>query len=158
MDSSQGHHFLRHAVGLALTVGLLSSCGGGGGDDGADDGGYGAPASTAAGPTTDQATDQATDDATDEATDDDMAAPVTVVISDFAYDVPDAVAPGAEITVRNDDNVGHTVTSDDDGATFDVAVGPGEEVTFTAPDEPGDYDFFCRPHPNMTATLVVEEG
>ena len=150
MDSSQGHLFLRYAAGLTLTVGLLSSCG-----SGADDGGYGAPPPTTSSPTADQANDDATGDATG---DDVMAAPVVVVISGFSFVVPDTVVPGAEITVRNEDNVGHTVTSDDDGATFDVTVPAGDEVTFTAPDEPGDYDFFCRPHTDMRSTLVVAEG
>lgn len=79
----------------------------------------------------------------------------TIVISDFAYQVPDTVSPGAEITVANEDDVGHTVTADDDGL-FDVAVDPGGTATFTVPDEPGQYGFYCRPHPHMTATVVVE--
>ena len=80
---------------------------------------------------------------------------VVITIEEFAYDLPDAVPPGAEITVRNMDGVGHTVTADEGGA-FDVVVGPGEEVTFTAPSEAGEYPFHCTPHPAMTATLVVE--
>ena len=64
-------------------------------------------------------------------------------------------AAGAEITVRNVDGVGHTVTADE-GEAFDVVVGPGSEVTFTAPTEEGEYPFHCTPHPAMTGTLVVE--
>lgn len=119
---------------LALTVGLLSSCGGG-----SDEPGGGTSAGT-------------TDAGTGE-----QAASDVIVISDFAYQVPDSVAPGATVTIRNEDDQGHTVTSDDE-STFDVNVGPGQEVTFTVPEEPGEYPFFCRPHPNMTATLVVEAG
>lgn len=79
---------------------------------------------------------------------------VVITISDFAYEVPETVEPGAEITVHNEDDVGHTVTSDEEGV-FDVPVGPGEEATFTVPSEAGDYPFHCTPHPSMTATLVV---
>lgn len=76
-----------------------------------------------------------------------------ITISDFTYQVPETVEPGATITVRNEDGVGHTVTSDD--GVFDVAVGPGEEATLTVPEEPGEYSFHCTPHPQMTSTLVV---
>src|SRR5690625_2935241 len=83
------------------------------------------------------------------------AAGVVIVISDFTYDVPDSVPAGAQIAVRNDDDVGHTVTSDEEGM-FDVAVAPGEEAVLTVPDQPGEYPFHCTPHPTMTATLMVE--
>jgi plastocyanin len=79
---------------------------------------------------------------------------VVITILDFSYDVPASVPAGAEVTVRNEDGVGHTVTSDEEGV-FDVAVGPGEEATFTAPDQAGEFPFHCIPHPTMTATLVV---
>ncbi|NYF97544.1 cupredoxin domain-containing protein [Janibacter cremeus] len=80
---------------------------------------------------------------------------VTITISDFTYSVPDSVPAGAEITVTNSDEVGHTVTADS-GDTFDVAVEPGATVTFTAPESAGEYAFHCIPHPAMTSTLVVE--
>ncbi|WP_159621672.1 cupredoxin domain-containing protein [Ruania rhizosphaerae] len=79
----------------------------------------------------------------------------TLVISDFTYQVPEGLSAGETITVRNEDSVGHTVTSDEEGI-FDVSVGPGEEVAFTVPDAAGEYPFHCTPHPNMTATLTVE--
>jgi len=77
-----------------------------------------------------------------------------ITITDFEFTLTGAVEPGATITVTNEDNVGHTVTSDEDGI-FDVAVGPGETVTFTAPDEAGDYPYHCTPHPNMVSVLTV---
>jgi plastocyanin len=78
-----------------------------------------------------------------------------IVMSDFAYSVPATVPAGATVTVRNEDAVAHTVTSDEPGV-FDVAVDPGQEMELTVPDSAGDYPFHCTPHPNMTATLVVE--
>ncbi len=79
---------------------------------------------------------------------------VVITILEFSYDVPASVPAGAEVTVRNEDGVGHTVTSDEDGL-FDVVIGPGEEATFTAPAQAGEFGFHCIPHPSMTATLVV---
>lgn len=84
----------------------------------------------------------------------DAAEEVVITISNFTFDVPDTIAPGTQVTIRNEDRVGHTVTSDEDGL-FDVLVGGGQEATFTVPDQPGEYPFFCRPHPNMVATLVI---
>lgn len=82
------------------------------------------------------------------------AALITIV--DFDYETTGTIEPGAEITVTNEDNVGHTVTSDEEGL-FDVEVGPGETVTFTAPQEPGEYSYYCIPHPAMVSSLVVED-
>ena len=87
------------------------------------------------------------------ATAEEPAEKIVITISDFAFDVPESVPPGAEVTVVNEDGSFHTVTADD--GTFDVGARKGEPVTFTAPDEPGEYPFHCTPHPNMTATLVV---
>ena len=87
----------------------------------------------------------------------DTSAEAIIVIADFSYQVPESVPAGASVTVWNEDEVGHTVTADE-GGLFDVAVGPGEQVTFTAPAEPGEYPFHCIPHPHMTATLGVSDG
>lgn len=83
------------------------------------------------------------------------SAEVVIEIKDFKFKVPDSVPAGATVTVRNDDSVGHTVTSDE-GGVFDVPVGPGEEAQLTVPAQPGEFPFHCTPHPSMTATLVVE--
>ena len=89
---------------------------------------------------------------TPEITVEEGAALITIV--DFDYETTGTIEPGAEVTVHNEDNVGHTVTSDEDGL-FDVEVGPGETVTFTAPDEPGEYSYYCIPHPSMVSVLTV---
>ncbi|MBT9254590.1 cupredoxin domain-containing protein [Phycicoccus sp. MAQZ13P-2] len=67
---------------------------------------------------------------------------------------PTSVAPGATVTVTNDDSQAHTVTSDDGG--FDVKVGSGQTVTMTAPDSAGRYGFVCSFHANMSGVLVAE--
>jgi len=64
--------------------------------------------------------------------------------------------PGAKITVRNQDDQNHTVTSAPKGV-FDVTVnGGGGTATLTAPAKPGSYIFVCTFHANMTGTLVVK--
>ncbi|WP_051399640.1 cupredoxin domain-containing protein [Haloechinothrix halophila] len=83
------------------------------------------------------------------------AAPAKIRIKDFEFTLPDSVAPGAEITVTNEDNTAHTVTATEQGG-FDTNIQGGETATFTAPSEPGSYPLECTFHPSMTGTLVVE--
>jgi plastocyanin len=82
-------------------------------------------------------------------------AATTIYISEFAYRVPDSVAPGAKLTIVNADADAHTVTSDTPG-NFDVTVSGKSQATFTAPTKPGSYPFFCAFHRYMTSTLVVK--
>lgn len=78
----------------------------------------------------------------------------TISIADFAFSTLDPVAAGSTVTVTNSDGAPHTLTAVDGG--FDTGnVGGGESITFTAPSEPGIYEFFCAIHPNMTGQLVV---
>ncbi|MBG6184788.1 plastocyanin [Arthrobacter sp. CAN_A214] len=79
---------------------------------------------------------------------------VLITIADFEYVMPESIAPGAMVTVINEDDAPHTVTAEDDGG-FDVDVQGGETVTFTAPDEPGEYAVICVYHPGMSSTLVI---
>lgn len=84
------------------------------------------------------------------------AAGQTVTIKNFAFS-PSVIKakPGQIITVINKDFAGHSLTSDDD--KFDTGIlGRGESGTITAPTAPGNYGFFCTPHPFMKGTLVVE--
>ena len=78
-----------------------------------------------------------------------------ITITDFEFDGPSSVAPGAEVTVENSDSSTHSVTSEDDSFT-EVIVEADASGTFTAPMEPGEYEYVCKFHPEMTATLVVE--
>ena len=69
-----------------------------------------------------------------------------------------AVEMGAEVTIEltNGGGVSHSWTSSD--LDVEVEAGSGEEasVTFTAPNEPGSYDFFCKFHPDeMQGTISV---
>ena len=77
-----------------------------------------------------------------------------LTIKDFAYSGPGKVAPGTEITVKNDDDAAHTVTADGEGG-FDVILQPGKSATFKAPSKAGEYDYHCTYHANMRGTLSV---
>lgn len=83
------------------------------------------------------------------------AAEAVITIKDFQYELPASVAPGATVTVINEDTAPHTVTAENDGG-FDAVAAGGETVTFTAPEEPGEYPIICTYHPQMSATLVVQ--
>ena len=83
-----------------------------------------------------------------------------------AYD-PLTLTIEAGTTVRwtNDDTIAHTVTSGTsdgsvgtaDGAFDSGFINPGETWEYTF-DDPGEYDYFCTPHPWMVAAVVVTDG
>ncbi len=81
-----------------------------------------------------------------------------IVNFDFGQDL--AVEPGEPITFTNTDSLPHTVTAGLPGAPsgfFDSGVlGSGGAYT-TEFDDPGSYQLFCALHPQMTATVTVEE-
>ena len=83
-------------------------------------------------------------------------ATAVIAIQDFAYRVSNSVAPGAQVTVENMDQIAHTVTADRGDGVFDVTVDPGGSATFTAPSKPGSYRFHCKFHSDMHGTLVVK--
>lgn len=141
MALTPARHARRSAVALIGAIVLLTACGGGESDESSST----ASATSSGTPTSQSASPSASESAADK---------VVITISDFAYSVPDSVPAGAEISVTNNDDVGHTVTADS-GDAFDETVAPGATVTFTAPDKAGKYAFHCTPHPNMTSTLVV---
>lgn len=76
-----------------------------------------------------------------------------ITIKGFRY-TPVQVAPGTTITVKNLDDVEHTVTSDTKGE-FDAAEIGGTPKTFTAPTKPGAYNFHCTYHASMHGQLIV---
>lgn len=78
-----------------------------------------------------------------------------IVAEGFAYDDV-TVAPGATITLVNNDPEPHTVTADD-GSFDSGSFESGEEAELVAPTEPGTYAFHCEIHPRMQATLTVSE-
>jgi plastocyanin len=79
----------------------------------------------------------------------------TITIAGNNFGEPVTVPPGAQVTVVNNDAVEHSVTSQT-GGQFDVHVEGNEEGTLTAPNQPGEYAFYCVYHPNMKGTLIVQ--
>jgi plastocyanin len=81
----------------------------------------------------------------------------TVIIKNFMFS-PDTltVAPGATVTVRNEDTVAHTLTDEADPKLFGTGdIAPGQSMTVHAPKQSGSYKYFCMIHQYMTGTLVV---
>jgi plastocyanin len=78
-----------------------------------------------------------------------------IIIRNFVFS-PDSlsVAPGATVTVTNDDQVTHTLTATKGGFNTGDIPG-GTSKTFTAPNKPGMYSYICSIHQYMTGTLVV---
>lgn len=83
------------------------------------------------------------------------AGQAVITVEDFAYELPSSVAPGSTVTVINEGEATHTVTAQGEG-TFEAIAAGGETVTFTAPEEPGDYSITCTYHPDMSGVLTVE--
>jgi plastocyanin len=85
--------------------------------------------------------------------------PNTVSIKNYAYSPQKmTVKKGTTVTWQNSDLVPHTVSKADktkkgpDSELF----GKGEKYSYTF-SETGVYDYFCKPHPYMKATIEVTE-
>lgn len=76
------------------------------------------------------------------------------VVSDYAFEAL-VVAPGQVVEVIDEDGEPHTLTATD--GAFDTGSFDGNSPgMFTAPVEPGTYEFTCEIHPTMTGTLTVK--
>lgn len=70
------------------------------------------------------------------------------------------VSVGTVLSFRNEDAFAHTVTARDDGdaSAFDSGeLGEGDEFEISF-DDPGVHRYFCRIHPTMQGTVVVESA
>jgi plastocyanin len=83
------------------------------------------------------------------------ASAATITIANMNYGEPVTVPPGSQISIKNNDSVEHSVTSDTAGK-FTVDVDGNEQGTLTAPSEAGEYAFHCKYHPSMHGTLIVK--
>ncbi len=88
------------------------------------------------------------------------ASKTEVEIEDFAF-VPKSVTifQGDTVVWKNRDNVGHTSTSGESGVPnglWDSGI-LGRDQTFSrVSDSAGTFPYYCKPHPIMTGTVVVE--
>ena len=78
---------------------------------------------------------------------------VKIEIADLSFS-PSSVTVRAGETVEwvNKDVVEHTITAKN--GKFNVDVPAGKSATWTVK-RPGDVDYFCRFHPNMTGTIHI---
>ena len=85
------------------------------------------------------------------------AAADTIIIKNFAFSPATlTVAPGAKVTVTNEDSVTHTLTSTASPHAFDTGdIAAGATMTFTAPSKAGSYSYICTIHTYMHGTLTV---
>ncbi len=84
------------------------------------------------------------------------ASQVDVEIADFDFSPRElTVQAGATIRWTNGDSAPHDATDEADGwGTGTLKQGESATITF---DAPGTYAYFCTIHPDMKATLAVEE-
>ena len=84
---------------------------------------------------------------------------LTIEAFDFYFEPTSlAVEPGASVTIEftNNGEVAHSWTATDLDAELELTGGESGDLTFTAPDEPGSYDFFCKFHPDeMAGTISI---
>ncbi|RDH79128.1 plastocyanin [Mycolicibacterium moriokaense] len=121
----------------ALLVGVVTACGGSGGTS---------EATTTAAASSGAATSDNTPTAN---------AGATITIENMSFGDPLTVAPGAKISIANNDSVEHSVTSNTAGL-FDQDVEGHMKAMMTAPSQPGEYPFHCSYHPSMKGTLIVK--
>jgi plastocyanin len=78
-----------------------------------------------------------------------------VTIDHFSFSPPVMkVKPGTQITWTNNDDIPHTVVSDNFIFKSKV-LATGEKFTFKA-SKPGVYVYSCSIHPNMTGKIIVQ--
>ena len=83
-------------------------------------------------------------------------APVTVKISNFTFDAPVVTVPvGTTVTWVNDDDIPHTVVSDDRKTFRSRVMDTDDRFSFTF-GTPGTFNYFCSIHPHMTGKVVVK--
>lgn len=63
------------------------------------------------------------------------------------------VKEGAVIKLINDDQDEHSITAQN--GEFDIEIEGGNQEEMIPP-VPGTYDFYCKYHPEMNGTLIVE--
>jgi plastocyanin len=82
---------------------------------------------------------------------------VELVAEDVEFQDTSLEAEGGKVSVfvENKDSTLHTFTIEELDVDLDVPASKSARVTFDA--EPGEYEFFCRPHEeDMKGTLTVE--
>ena len=83
-------------------------------------------------------------------------APVTVKIDNFTFDAATITVPvGTTVTWVNQDDIPHTVVSDDKTTFRSKVMDTDDRFSFTF-NTPGSFSYFCSIHPHMTGKVVVK--
>lgn len=102
-------------------------------------------------------TDTSKDQAADESSDSTPVEQNTVSISNFEYKPGNiTVKVGTKVTWTNQDEMEHTVTTDDGNGPDSELLAKGESYSYTF-DKAGTYTYHCQPHPYMKGTVTVTE-
>jgi|SRR6266850_7959040 len=81
---------------------------------------------------------------------------VAIKIDNFSFTPPTTtVSAGTQVTWTNQDDIPHTVVSNDKTTFKSHALDTDEKFTFTFA-KPGTYEYFCSIHPKMTAKIIVQ--
>ena len=87
------------------------------------------------------------------------AEPVVLDIAGFAYcPATVTVAAGTEVAWTNADLAPHTVTYDGPRGPVDSGSMVQGQTWSTRFVQPGAYRYYCRFHPGMTGTILVDSG
>ena len=83
-------------------------------------------------------------------------APVTVKIDNFTFNAATITVPvGTTVTWVNQDDIPHTVVSDDKTTFRSKVMDTDDKFSFTF-NTPGSFGYFCSIHPHMTGKVVVK--
>lgn len=81
---------------------------------------------------------------------------IEVKIDNFRFEPMTITVPtGATVTWTNNDDVPHTIVSDDKTTFKSKALDTGEHFSYLF-SKPGKYPYFCSVHPKMMAEVVVQ--
>ncbi len=79
----------------------------------------------------------------------------SVAIRDFTFAPGNLQVPaGATVTWTNYDDAPHTATAKD--GSWDTGILNKDEKKAITFDQPGEYEYYCKVHPNMIARLTVQ--
>ena len=82
--------------------------------------------------------------------------PNSISISGMAFPATTTVKLGSTVTWTNNDQVAHTVTSDDGVSFSSGSIDYGNSFSYKA-NTVGSFAYHCNFHSNMKATLVVTQ-
>jgi plastocyanin len=87
---------------------------------------------------------------------DNSASSIAIKIDNFSFAPQTITIPaGTQVTWTNEDDIPHTVVSEDKTTFKSHALDTDEKFSFTFT-KPGTYTYFCSIHPKMTAKIIVQ--